>query len=89
MLKNLNRLKGNIKGTWRFINNVLQDVSCSAVQSTIMEIKSCGNVITNPMDIASKFNDYFVNVGPDLANKISPGALSASIKDTMPAPNPI
>ena len=54
-----------------------------------MEIKSGGNVITNPIDIASKFNDYFVNVGPDRAKKISPGAPSASIKDTMPAPNPI
>ena len=40
-------MKGNIKGTWRLINNVLQDVSCSAVKNTIMEIKSCGNIITN------------------------------------------
>ena len=68
-------MKGNIKGTWRLINNVLQDVSCSAVKSTIMEIKSCGNVITNPIDIASKCNDYFVNVGPDLAKKFRQGPL--------------
>ena len=31
---------------------------------------SCGNVINNPTEIANNFNDYFVNIGPNLAHNI-------------------
>ena len=30
----------------------------------------CDNVFTNPQDISSKFNEFFVNIGPELAANI-------------------
>ena len=37
---------------------------------TIKELSSSNGIITNPMNIANTFNDYFVNIGPTLANNI-------------------
>ena len=33
-------------------------------------IKENESLITNKVQISNKFNEYFVNVGPNLANKI-------------------
>ena len=51
------------------------------------EILSGGNIIHDSKEIVSKFNDFFVNIGPDLAKKITPGNPNTSITDTMPTPN--
>jgi hypothetical protein len=32
--------------------------------------KSSNNNVTNPQEIANKFNEYFVYIGPQLAKKI-------------------
>ena len=38
-----------------------------------VRIKNNNNngIVTNPMNIANAFNDYFINVGPTLANNIT------------------
>lgn len=62
-----NSLK-NPKTIWHLI----KEVSGINVQkpNDISQIKSKGETINDPMCIANAFNDYFVNIGPDLASKI-------------------
>ena len=69
------------------INNVLYDNSCAIVNSSVTEILSSGNIIHDYKEIVSKFYNFFVNIGPDLAKKITPGNHNTSITDTMPTPN--
>ena len=69
------------------INNILQENSCATVNSSVTEILSGGNIIRDSQEIVSQFNDFFVNIGPDLAKKITPGNPNTSITDTMPTPN--
>ena len=57
-------LKGNIKGSWKMINNILHENSCLAENSFVTEILSGGNIIHDSKEI-----DFFVNIGPDLAKK--------------------
>ena len=41
------------------------------VQSSQCKFKvESGNTFTNPQDISNQFNDFFVNVGPELASNI-------------------
>ena len=44
-----------------------------------------GNIITDPNEIANNFNEYFVNVGPKLADKIPPSNMNFS--SYLPANN--
>ena len=69
------------------INNILHENSCLAENSFVTEILSGRNIIHDSKEIVSKFNDFFVNIGPDLAKKITPGNPNTSITDTMPTPN--
>ena len=69
------------------INNIRHENSCPAVNSFVTEILSGGNIIHDSKEIVSKFNDFFVNIGPNLAKKITPGNPNTSITDTMPTPN--
>ncbi len=39
------------------------------ISQTFIETSS-SNIINDPHKIANNFNDYFINVGPNLANKI-------------------
>ena len=60
---------GNIKKTWDIINNIT--LGCDHVNSQpVNEIKVDNNLITDSNIIANKFNSFFSNVGPILANNI-------------------
>ena len=83
-----NKLKGNIRETWKFINNILQEITSLSKQSSIKEIVSEAKHIKDSFEIASTFNNFFVNIGPPFANKIIPESSNLiSVRDTMPAPN--
>ena len=82
---NFDSLKGNIKSTWKIIDNILHENSCPAVNSFVTEILSGENIIHDFKDIVSKFNDFFVNIDPDLAKKITPGNPNISITDNANA----
>ena len=71
----LERDKKNSKRTWAHINDLLNN-KCSR-QSTLKvqelvrnEIDGSDHKVTSALDIANTFNDFFVNVGENLANKI-------------------
>ena len=55
------------KNAWKTINNLLGRQSKPTV---VNELKLGDNSLTGPKDIAEGFNDYFSNIGPDLASNI-------------------
>ena len=59
----------NIKKTWDIIKNIV--LGCDQVNSQpITEIKVDNNLITDSNIMTNKFNYFFSNIGPVLANKI-------------------
>ena len=55
------------KRAWKSINNLLGRQNKPTV---VNELNLDQNNLTSPKDIAEGFNDYFSNIGPDLASKI-------------------
>ena len=47
-----------------------------------------GKVMSDPLEIATTFNIFFIDIGPDIAKKITKSPDNASIIDSMPSPNP-
>ena len=60
--------KGNLKETWRLLNSIINKKKKTMQVGNEFENK--GESITGDENIANGFNNYFVNVGPSLANKI-------------------
>ena len=74
--KLLDAQKGNIKATWKILNSIIKKKTLnSSIPDTF--IKS-NKKITDRKHIANGFNDFFVNVGPNLAKGIQ--TLSTNIK---------
>ena len=64
------KYKNDTKKTWQTINEVLnRNKTRKNLPDTFLQ-KSSNNNVTNPQEIANKFNEYFVNIGPQLAKKI-------------------
>ena len=59
--------KNDIQKTWIVINNTLNNNSRNSRQS---EFIVNNNKLTDPGDIANAFNDYFINIGRQLSDKI-------------------
>ena len=59
--------KSNLKQTWNIINNVLNK---KKDHNTINQIKLNDTTIVDKSMIARSFNNYFSNIGPNLAKKI-------------------
>ena len=61
--------KNDMKCTWKIINNALNR---NPSKSHIQEINTQGTTSKDPAEIAQSLNDYFVNIGPNLAQNIPP-----------------
>ena len=59
--------KSDAKSTWKVITNVLNNKSKSA---SINNITFNNSEVQDPKMIAEIFNNYFVNIGPNLAHDI-------------------
>ena len=59
--------KNDIQKTWIVINNTLNNNSRNSRQN---EFIVNNNKLTDPGDIANAFNDYFINIGRQLSDKI-------------------
>ena len=59
--------KSNPKEAWKTINSLLGK---SNKPTIVNELKLDENSLTNSKDIAEGFNDYFSNIGPNLASQI-------------------
>ena len=62
-------LKKDIKQTWQLINCFLNK---NVNRKQLSRISVEGNIIEDNRKIADHFNDYFINVGPKLAQTIPP-----------------
>ena len=61
-------MKSNRKQAWKTINSLLGRQNKPII---VNELKLGENNPTNPRDIAEGFNDYFSNIGPNLASQIN------------------
>ena len=59
--------KNDIQKTWILINNILNNNSRNSRQS---EYIVNNNKLTDPGDIANAFNDYSINIGRQLSDKV-------------------
>jgi hypothetical protein len=60
--------KCNPKNAWKSINHLLGKQSKHEI---VNKLNLGENILNNPTNIAEGFNEYFSNIGPDLASKIN------------------
>ena len=63
-----NAAKSDIKQTWRIMNNIINTKNCK-VENTVKKIMH-NDVHVDSGDIATMFNDYFVDIGRNIAESI-------------------
>ena len=61
-------VKRDVKSTWRFLNNIISKKKKS--QNYTGSFIKAGKLTNDKSEVAQGFNDFFVNIGPDLADKI-------------------
>ena len=66
--------QGNIRKTWNLINEVINKQKTYKNLPNLFIYKN--NEITDPHEIANKFNEYFANGGSKLTEKILPSSLT-------------
>ena len=62
------KYKSDMKKTWATINAIIN--TSKAKKEFPKEFVVNGSSVTNEQDIANLFNDYYINIGPNLAEKI-------------------
>jgi len=78
-------LKNDIKKTWKLIKSVIQENNPK--HDSIHELTINGQTVSDKSIMANKFNEYFGNIGNDLAKKIP--KLSESYSDYINHIQPI
>ena len=76
--------KNSIRNTWKVINLILNKQKSSKIITSII---SEGNLVSDPNEIADCFNDYFTNIGPNLASNILPTQSSLGFTEYLSNPN--
>ena len=64
------KYKGDIKKTWQTISDII--CKLNGKRKTLHTIIVDSRVIKDKEEIRNKFNDFFANIGPKLANQIKP-----------------
>jgi exonuclease III len=62
------KYSNDIKKTWETVNDVMNKAKQNKEFPNYFNHKN--NKLTDPTDIAKHFNDFFINIGPELANSI-------------------
>ena len=78
--ESLERNEGNSKGLWSSLNNILHPNQTSCVQSSF---DLDGMEISDEIIIATKFNEYFSNVGKNLATCFTNEYCPTSVLDNL------
>ena len=77
--------KNDIKNTWKLIKSGIQENNQK--HDSIHELSINGQTVSDKSIMANKFNEYFANIGNDLAKKIP--KLSESYSDYINHIQPI
>ena len=72
----LTTLKNDMKGTWKLIRQIIKLKSKGTTSPN--KIINGGQEYKTPWDIAEEFNNFFQNIGPNLANQITSSTNSFS-----------
>ena len=62
------RHQNDMKKTWSTINDLIKNKTISSIYPEFFMLDN--TKLSDKKDIANKFNEYFINIGPDLAEKI-------------------
>ena len=73
--KKLQESKSNVKATWRLLNEVIKKTKTKSKLNSTFKID--GQEICDPLEIANKFCQYFTNIGPNLAMRITSSVTSS------------
>ena len=64
----MEQVKGNLrKTTWNLLKTIISGSQNNKLN--IKELSSDNGIITNTLNVANAFNDYFINIGPTLVSK--------------------
>ena len=66
--KQIEKLKSNVKATWKVLNEILNRNKGRRGLPSVFRADS--HDVSNPKEIANLFCKYFTNIGPNLASKI-------------------
>ena len=66
-----NQYKSNIKMTWKTISEII--CKSNSKRKELEKIIVDSNVVTNKREICERYNEFFTNIGPKLAEKIETG----------------
>ena len=69
--------KNDPKKLWKTIHSILE-INPKSKSSIERIVDETGNKLNNPQDIANSFNQYFCNIGPELAKTITPPTSASS-----------
>ena len=67
-----NKVKNNIRETWRIINHVLKP-KFNKKGNSVKQIIINNKIHENPDEISNLFNEFFVNIGRDIAESVDSG----------------
>ena len=59
----------HIRNTWKVIKEVTNKTTTKTQMPEFVKVD--GKILTEKKDIANKFNNFFTNIGPSLASKMS------------------
>ena len=77
---NIEQNKSNVNSLWKTVNGLLGKKKSENPTSFLINDQQ----ITDPQDISNAFNDYYINIGPNLASSIDPGP--TKFTDSLPPP---
>ena len=80
-------LQRNIRDTWRLINEVIHEQPGILNHLTTPSTYVDCSLLNDPVKVANKCNDFFVNIGSDLEAKKPPVTRNIHITDIMSTPN--
>ena len=66
--KEFNEHKGNLRYSWKLIKEVINKNKVKMELSDHFKVNE--TMTSDPVEISNKFNEYFINVGPKLAERI-------------------
>jgi len=65
--------KDNMSKTWKVINKITKKTSS---KSSVEQLADGGSLIKDPVEIAKKFNKFFINIGSELREKIPTSSIT-------------
>ena len=66
--------QSNTKSTWRLINEITYRKKRDKTTIKALKIGNC-TIISDARTMANTLNDYFINIGPILANNLPPSSI--------------